>query len=78
MGSLISSTNVSAPALNLVENLRPAQMSKVGSYGSQTLLKQDKLGMLAEKLDQFIDKTNKTLGKISERLDSVEEMLQIQ
>lgn len=62
----------------MIENLKPPELSEVGKYGSNTLLKQDKVGLIAEKLDKFIDETNRRLNEFSERLESLETLFHLE
>ncbi|XP_054258155.1 ribonuclease H1-like [Macrosteles quadrilineatus] len=67
----INSSNLLSIA-TAVENINLPELKPLGKYSSQTLLKQDKLSMLAEKLDQFMEQTNKKLDELAKRLDNFE------
>ncbi|KAG8257360.1 Ribonuclease H1 [Homalodisca vitripennis] len=58
-----------------IENLNPPELVAVASQPSHTLLKHDRLGLIAEKLDKFIEQTNKKLSEFSSRLDILETSL---
>uniref|UniRef100_A0A1B6GSK7 Ribonuclease H1 n=1 Tax=Cuerna arida TaxID=1464854 RepID=A0A1B6GSK7_9HEMI len=72
-----SSVKINATVTSAVniENLNPPELIEVASYPSHTLLKQDRLSLITEKLDRFIEQTNKKLSEFSSRLDILETSL---
>lgn len=65
-------TDVAATASFVVEHMRHPDLINLTNSSSTALLKQDKSSVISQKLEKFIEETNKRFNEFSARLEALE------